>query len=327
MTEYLGNQQLECEHLTGRILKGDQIPGPFTTLKIVFSSLPMVDAGDSEIILGLLQKKLVNKLGLLKDSEIENFYYGKNPELLEAVERIKAEVDESLPALEIASEVERNDYFDRKFQEVNSQEDVSDMVQILNSSSQNSRRFDELENRKIDSQVLQTKIETILDLYGKAERKIRDKDQRAMNPLELKEYLTQIERDMPYSDYDPVMVMTLYYTLSILSASIPNDELDPFRVDIMQSLYNVLCNPDDYYAYCKQEKIVDISEGKSFSECYPEYYKKFTNMYVDEYDDMDYQQQINFKKCFDLVEDNSDLVAMCSTSLTPPPPQPQGIKK
>jgi len=84
----------------------------------------------------------------------------------------------------------------------------------------------------------------------------------------------------------------------------------------MNNLFKVLCNPEEYYSYCRQELIISKSEGAAFREAYPEFYKMFSEIYIDKFHEMNYQEQINFQKCFDLVQDNSQLLQLCTPVIT-----------
>ena len=99
-----------------------------------------------------------------------------------------------------------------------------------------------------------------------------------------------------------------------ISASLPSkNNLDPFNNEIALNVLHSLADPENFYKECKIGNIVSPAVGTLFGHCYPEFYHKFIDIYMEKGDTLPYQEQINFRKCFGLPEDNSQLINLCST--------------
>lgn len=308
----LGNPGLEAESMSGSILSGNFLPGNYMILRTLFSSLSIPESIQISFTSEELKKKLVDKLGLLKDKEIKSFYYGKNPGLLEAVKMIYEECDELVPVYEQASEQSQRFHYDRTFKNISEQNDVSEMAKIAAMSPPLTEETWYITVTQKKLEILKSKLSSIVSLYGQTTGKVKEDKFEQKGRMELKRFLTNLEENLPDMGLDPIVIMALYRSISILAAAIPNDDLNPFLIDVMENLYGVLCHPEDYYSYCKQEKIIDERVGRAFLECCPEFFNTFTSIYIEEYPKMDFQEQINFQKCFDMSQDNSQLIMMCS---------------
>lgn len=320
----LANPQLEAEYLASCILDGNIIPGGYTIIRMLISRLPVVNFGETSMIEEILQKKLLDKMGLLKDKEIEDFYYGKNPELLSIFNQMLNEVMILEPVFKKAQEEEQQAHHDQIFNEIQNTEHVDDMATIVNGSTPQTQHNEELQADDFKLRSLESMLDSIIELYGTADVKIKYKKQSKMDTIELKMFLLNIEQNIPKVNMDPMVVSTLYQDLSILAQNIPTDILDPFTIDSMNNLYMVFCNPKDYYSYCKKEEIDSAMIGEAFYTAFPEFHSLFVDMYMEDYESMDYQEQTNFRKCFALTENNGDLVSFCSSGIHPATPPAQG---
>ncbi len=312
MMEYLSNPQQESEYIASQLLSMSEIPKEFTNIAILFSSLPMVEFGLSEKILLLLRKKLVTSIGILKDEEIKKFMQGKNPELFSFVEVLERESSEFFPLLKRAAEVEGNIHVIKTYEEMRQHKDNDFMMQQLSGTPETTSTTDDLNQKELMARTLLSKSKSLLRLYGSSNEKLKIKKSNQMSPIELKVFITKLENSFTNANLDPTIVMVLMEALQVISASIPPNDLDPLLVDVMNNLYKILCNPEEFYSYCKNYEVVDEKEGQAFYEVYPAFHSKYLEMYMDDYDHMDYQDQINFQKCFGLVQDNSEIIALCA---------------
>jgi hypothetical protein len=100
--------------------------------------------------------------------------------------------------------------------------------------------------------------------------------------------------------------------LDAIISSTPKDDLDPYLTDVCNNVIEVLVDPKSFYNMCKRDAIISSSVGQMFGHCYPEFYGKYLDMYMDDYDSFDQQESIDFRKCFALDADDSELTALCS---------------
>lgn len=317
----LGNPELEAESISALILADSSVPQEYVNLCMLMSSLSIPELPTIEEMGDAIKKKYIDKLGLLKSSHVVNFLKGKDEDMYLIFQLLYEESSMLYPMYEVSAQIEQKLHFEKVLQQTLEQEDVSDKQRIAQSHSAIGGKAWEHMVMSKKLEVLQNKLSTILSLYGSYSMRLKEKKNKNMDPIELKRYLTLLEQDLMKSGLDPLVIMCTYKALCILAAAIPNDSLDPSKVDVMDNIYDVFCNPQDYYSYCKQEKIIDQKVGSAFYDAYPEYFKKFSSMYVEDYEQMDYQDQINFQKCFDMVQDNSQTISMCSLAYKIAPQQ------
>ena len=117
------------------------------------------------------------------------------------------------------------------------------------------------------------------------------------------------------SKVEPVTVNAFPSAVTIISALPPPNNLNPFKKDEVENLLQVLSNPKEFYTFCRLNEIISPLVGTLFGHCYPGFYHMYLDMYLDDYENMNYQEQINFRKCFGLTENNTQLITLCSSHI------------
>src|SRR6516225_3163488 len=84
------------------------------------------------------------------------------------------------------------------------------------------------------------------------------------------------------------------------------------KLEKMQGVLKAITEPESFYNMCKRDQIVSSSVGQMFGHCYPEFYNKFLDMYIEDVPKLEHQEVLDFRKCFGLDSDDSELVALCS---------------
>jgi hypothetical protein len=191
----------------------------------------------------------------------------------------------------------------------------TDFVDMGDKLAQVSRKNDNLEvvrENMIKLLKLNFSMESLLQMYG-TEPQNFPKTKDLTNNSKYLMYLIELQNHMDELVGDPIVAMKLGMALDSLGQVRPQDTLDPYKQDLFMNLIELLANPKDFYKDCKTEKIIGQVPGMLFSSVYPEFQEKFMEMYLEDYEDMTFQEQINFRNCFGIPADNSELLQLTNT--------------
>lgn len=309
MIDTFSNTNLEIELATSNILKVVPIPPDYTYLRVIISELPILDTSDLSPL--TYPKNLVDSKGLLKASAIESYYLGKNESLLSEFENLLMEVTKLIPEYQIIvkkfyeyieSTLDNSDlgyFFDEFASTVNSVQGTADEMQ----------RYDDLQ---IDLRKLEGLLNFTISQYGVGVSKIPSKGYFKTYNTEYKLYLNTLLTDYENVVTSPEVMMVLGKVIDSISTLDKPEDTSTFTKEQRENLLELLMNPEDFYKRCKLQEIISPLVGTLFGHCYPGFYHMFLDMYLDDYEKMNYQEQINFRKCFGLDENNSQLVTLCS---------------
>lgn len=328
MQETIGTSQLEAEYLSSCILKGILYPHSYTNLRIQLAGLKFIDISNKyDTKLLELQNQTIEKSGLLKDKEIESYYYGKNPELKSLIKSLSNEISKmddlysiAIPekGIMIADELEGN-ISSAPFT-------YADIGEQVNRAATQHSHLEELNSTHLDVQRTKASLRNILDSYGLSNIKLPKKGFEASLSTDYQLYIQDLTMNLDKVTSNPQLTFTLSNCLDSVASLIPKDELDPYLSDVCNNFLEVVTNPKSFYSMCENDEIISSSVGQMFQHCYPSFYNKFLDMYMDAIPDMDYQDQIDFRKCFGMEADNAALSSLCSKYILLGfiQPQPQG---
>ena len=323
--ETISNSNLEREYISSLILKKISIPQNYSKLRLLISEIPILDT--SEVMNLDYPTKLTDKLGLLIDNIIENYYYGKKNDLLEQFVILHSQVHSLIPVYrnlavskmdEVSTELDNSD-LGYQFETIafNLGTQLNKNVEIQN--------YDKMNN---DLQKMSASLLNIISMYGSSTEKVKSKSKFTGYNTEYRLYVHDISINPDNYVYDPTIAVTLGKAVSAISEMDPTYSLDPFAKELEDNLLMVLQNPKDFYIDCKADNIVSSKIGTLFALTYPEFHDKFLDIYLEDYDKMSYPDQINFRKCFGLVEDTTQLTTLCSANMniiTQASPAAQGV--
>lgn len=305
------NPFLETEFVTSKVLQGIFWPDSYIVLRASFCDLDMFETiPDLNMKLTLLQKKIITSFGLLKDSYIENFYKGKEPELLKLIDSLLVEVI-------VLSEI-----YDRAVKEK-----LADAEKGLLVTAENLTSMEEL-SKQIDVANSENMFIQSMDATHYKLRKATEDLKKIREIYGSKEPIKKTPKFSKYSDAYRFYISDLYMNADSLYPSInlvanifkgvdsiiqyvPKDGLDPFNLDKCENLVDILMHPEDYYQKAKKGDVETSDIANMFNYVYPIFMSKYVDMAFEDYDKLDGQEQVNFRKCFDMPADNSRLLSLC----------------
>jgi hypothetical protein len=306
---------LESEFLTSQILSGIILPDIYTNLRVNVASLKIIDASNKLLnLLEELQDEVVDKFGLLKDSEMKKFYYGDIPELKSLFLSIlkETEIQIELYGLAVA------DKFEQVASTIESHAQSMDYYTLnegVNKSAGDKEEMDNYDKMQTDLRRSRGVLNAIIQSYGKG------KDQRVptreivavgLTP-KYKIYLNELSLNLDQVTSNVILSMTISKAFDSIFSLIPPTDLDPYLSDVCENFLGVITNPKSFYTKCKQDEILSSSVGQMFAHCYPGFYNLYQDILIEEYDSMNYQAQLDFQKSFGIGQDNSTLTTLCSS--------------
>lgn len=310
---FVGNPGLEAEYLASLLLGGLILPSDYTSLRVNMASIPMIDAADKlSSKLQILLDEVVTKYGLLDDKVMKDFYFGNAPELKSLVKSILKEVTKQIDLYKIAAQQQ----FEVTANIIEQQANTMDYYNLAEGVSQA-----QIENEKvIQYNDMHIKLRTmsgvlgaILTTYGMGEGKLPTK--KVTTPgvnTGYKLYLQNLSTHIDEAVSHMKLSFTIAKALDGIFSLMPKNDLDPYLTDVCNNYIEVVTNPKSYYKMCQNDEIVSSSVGTLFGNAFPEFYNKFQDMYMEDYNSMDNQEQIEFRKCFGLDSDESSLTSLCS---------------
>lgn len=313
MVDSVGNPKLEAEYMASGILKGMVLPSQYTDLCIQLAGIPMLQVSQTlEPFIMNLQDELIDNFGLVKEKESKDYLAGNNPGLFQLLTAIFQEVDHLIKIYGMAAK-EKFEQTAEKIQQHAQSMDYFDLGQGVDQAAADSDYIHKLDADHTDLRKMQGSLAAILRYYGAETRKFTNKVHcKPGVDSEYKMYLQQLVENIDTVTNNVQLAFTLGSTLDSIIGLLPKDDLDPYISDVCANFIKVITNPKDFYNMCKQDDIVSSSVGQMFAHSYPQFYEKFLDMYMDEVPKMEYQEQIDFRKCFALPEDTSQLTALCS---------------
>jgi len=312
--KYLTDVELELENLASKILKGMVVPTNYINIHTYFCQLELLNVSEEiSLLLHTLQKKLVTDMGLLKESQLEKYFYGQNPEIIEILSSLKLEVDMWEPKYKQAL-LEKEDELVNDLADKMQGQDFVGMGEAINRIQTRKQELENIQQTKIQLQKFQGVVDFLIPLYGSSIKKLSKKTK---NPSLNKEYQLYIQDMLSHIDQyagNAQLAFVLGRSIKSIQELFPKTViLDPYTTEISENLLKVLTNPEDFYSDCKTNRILSNSEGTTFQYCYPAFYEIYLNIYLEDFEKMDYQDQITFRKCFSLIADNSQLLQLANT--------------
>jgi hypothetical protein len=311
MINTISDIELEREYITSKFLSKIIWPKDYISLRFLISNIKILDTKEIIPLTYPPLKLLITNQGLLKDKVIEGYYYGKESILLELFMLLLGEVSMNIPIYEqkIAEKLEeiQND--------IESQlpgEGYEGIGYIINTTLNKNEEVKNFDSIKFDLQKLKAQLENIIIRFGSGIEKISHKDKKVSFDVEYQLYLLNLQNKIDKFTDDGALAGIIAKAIDAIGIMNPKNSLDPFVKDLEDNLIHVLTKPDNFYSDCKNDNIVSKFIGQAFGLVYPHFFKKFYSIYLDEYEKLSYQEQMQFRNCFGISEDNSALITLCS---------------
>jgi hypothetical protein len=321
MISTLSDTELERENIVSKILCKSLLPKDYIQLILDLSSLPIIDTSEVlPIYYSEILKLSVDNVGLLKDNITKDFYYGKNTYLLELLIALYNKINMLIPVYDIKVK----EMFEASLLSIESKLPAGGydgMVEAIQSSEIYDQYMKNYNDVKVQLQQSSAKLSQIFHKFGTGTSKIVIKNKEVKFDKEYQLYLQTLYRDIDSFTSDANLAVTIGKVLDSIAAVNPTYSLDPYLKDLEDNLLKVLCDPKSFYRECKLGEIINQGIGSLFYNCYPQFYKKFYSMYLDEYEHLSFQEQIRFRQGFGIPADNSSLIQFCASTMIA---QPQG---
>lgn len=320
MTETIGNSELDSEYLAAQIIRGVLFPPEYIQTRSYFCDIKIVDfVADIYMLQMSIQKEIVSPFGTLQDKKVEKFSSGDHPALLELVKMLQAKCEDLLPVYEEGAREAFREALKEMHENIQGQ-DFLGMGQAFQVAASHKAELDHLRITKNTLEIISNQCEYLIQNYGVSDAKLKKKGIKPGNNTEYKLFIQDLINQPESFSGNIVLAMTMGRTLDAIKKALPMSDpvLNPFKLDETECLLESLCYPKDFYNMCESDKIVSRGIGETFGKCYPEYWKKFFNMYLEKYEDMDYQKQIQFRKCFGVGKNDTALVQFIYSTLSLP---------
>ena len=306
------NNLLETELQASRIIQGVLYPAPYLNLRVNLSKIKPIN--EIEIDYLPVMKMLFDKKGFLKNSEVEHLWYGNNVILLQELIKLQTTIQDAISFFNarIPNQIVaiQNELVNKMMGQ-----DVVGLSQAIDSVQHQNMLVDSKQVTLNALRVQEGVVNAAIEAYGLSTTRLKHKKNITPSTsvnyrLFINELSTNLGEYVENIETSIVMGRVLDSIISILP---PPNNLDPFKKDEADNLLQVLSNPKEFYTFCRLNEIISPLVGTLFGHCYPGFYHMYLDMYLDDYENMNYQDQINFRKCFGLTENNTQLTTLCSS--------------
>jgi len=306
MIDTLSDTQLEIEYAASCLLCLEALPSDYLSLKFLISSIKVIDTSEFHELPYDDLTSLTDKLGLLKDTEIQKYYIGKADDLFMKFENLKLQASALIPIYENKIIETFNTSADKLYNQLPDAGYLA-MGSAIDSVGADTFATQNYDKVKFDLQQLDAQLSHILELYGSGE-KFSTKHKSPKWDKKYMIYLQELQTEIDKFTDNPQLTMTIGFIVDSIGSLNPVTSQDPYSMDLLDNLLMVLQNPKDYYKDCHMGKILNEVIGKLFYHCYPAFFNKFADIYIEDFESMDYTDQQNFRNCFGMKEDNSQLI-------------------
>lgn len=312
--ETVGNPQMEAEYLASRILHGNINDPNYLNLRMNLAGLVFVDASQPLTDkLTQIKKIVVGTQGLIDRPVVKQYYKDEAPELKSLIKSTLKEIDKLIVLYSIATTQKFEETFTNMSQDLENApmtyEDVGEQVNKYNSDNDHITQMDQTNT---ELKRMEGVLNAILRVPDGDNPRVTNKEIPAKLSTEYKLFLNDLSQNLDVATNNMHISMVVGQGLDAIISTIPKDDLDPYLSDVCNNIISVLTDPESFYTKCKSDQVISSAVGQLFGHCYPEYYGKYQDMYMDEYSKMDQQEVLEFRKCFGLDSDDSELTTLCS---------------
>lgn len=310
----LSDTDLEREIISAKLISRIVVPKDYINLKLKISEIKILDTSEVMPLPYTKLVQLMDKSNLLKEKEVESFYFGKNLQLFADLELLMDAANILIPMFDALVV----NTFNEAANQIHDQlpgEGYTGMGMAVDSIAPKSMAMANYDELHTELRKLVAQINDIQNLFGTGVQKLSDKHKSLVWNQDYMFYIHNLQTHLDDYTDDPIVAMIVSKAIDCIGTLNPVTSQDPYSTDLMDNLLEVLQNPKDYYKDCKTGKIINEVIGKFFSHVYPGFCDKYASMYYDEYEDMTYVQQLNFRKCFGISEDNSQLVSFVTQNI------------
>lgn len=311
-----GNAKLEYERITSQVLQGILWPDDFIELCSELSSLEIPDTNDEiNVVTDVLQQRLLDNLNLLKIPTLVKFFSGDDKETLELLTFLYDKTVQTQRTYHLAVQGKIDEISEQLENILSQQTDYTGMGKAIAMFGLDNDRIKQIDSTDYKLQKTTAKLRNIIDHYGTGS-KFSMKPRFTSYDQDFKLYINSLYYHLDDFIHNPLVSMNIYTAIDAISKLVPKDDLNPFTMDQCNNLVKCLMNPEDYYSMCQREEILSKTVANLFIGVYPEFVSMFIENYMEDYDKMDLQEKTNFRNCFGLTENVTELVTLCSNYIT-----------
>jgi len=306
----IGNQKKESEKYVAKLLKGK-----FSTIvsfNDIVSSIPNLELELLEEEMEQIKDTFLSKNGEVNEKVGKKFLLGEASEIYDLLSNI---IVKSKSLLESSMVLHEQNHIRRLLKlenDINNTRDMAEFSLVVDAAS-----LDDMDQYVLKEMVekLPSFIQSLLNLgsiYNTGYISYESTPFPSKVP-EVKTFLPEFCRtlfDLPLPFSVGVIIGSIVDTIATL---VQPEKPVPYVVDIVEELIDCFKNPENYYSKVKQGEITQATVGQMFCYCMPGYALDFALMLFDDLESMTYSEQINYKKSFGIIDDNTDLLQLCST--------------
>lgn len=303
--------ELQMEYIMSKVLKGVFWPVPFVALYGEFGRLVSPEVSPSiSNQLKKLQKMILEPMGLLKEDKLEKYWKGGYPELLELLTTLEVEVSLLEPMFDLSVKSKLLQTEQELEMTMPNRDNWEDMGADIARASIQQQEIQQLDQDQTSLRNMGISLGNIIAAYGQGHSFSKREKYIGKVDKEYQLFLDDLYRSLDEKVEDSLLAACVFRAVDAISMLVPKDDLDPLKKDLCDNLIMILRDPESYYSFCKKEEIETVDIAIAFSKVCPSFFHMFLDTYLDEFENMAYQDQINFRKCFNLVEDNSGVQLM-----------------
>lgn len=313
-TETVGNPGLESEYLASRILHGNIQNPSYLNLRMNLAGLSFIDAAqDLTDVLSEIRKMVVTTFGLVEKPIVKQYYYGKGDELRVLIDKALEEVSKLVVMYGEAVPEKHFSIAESMAQDLDeSPSSYEDIGERINRFQIDQDHLMSLDQTLQELRRMQGVLEAILRVNQEDNAKLSSKELTPKVSTDYRIYLNDLMQNMEVATDNAIVAMIVAKGIDAIQSTLPKDDLDPYIADVCNNVIKTLTNPKDFYSMCNKDEVVSSAVGQMFGHCYPEFFNKFLDIYMDKYDTMTQQETMDFRKCFGLDADDSELTSLCS---------------
>ena len=311
MSKTLGNPVLEAERSATKLLLGN-----YSSLALVVDSVANIPnlldyplfIEDMEYII----PEFFNKKGDVKIESVKGFAEGKDEDCFIRIQGILARAKQILGDALLLHEKKHLERVIKFEDSISNSQGMEEFTELIKASYGKDSMQETLKSMVLSLPTYISSLENILNSYGSGHIEYKSKELPS-NEKELRLFLpifTKLlfEMEMPIS-----VGICIGRVVDAISSFLKSPELQPYSKDTLVNMIKCFKHPDSYYSMVKRGQITQAAIGQMFAYCFHEHALQFADSLLEDFPSMTYQQQLNFRKSFNIPDNDTDLIKLCSS--------------
>lgn len=311
MDKTLGNPMLEAERSASNLLKGE-----YTSKALVIDSVARIPnliefpifLEDMEYLI----PKFFNKKGDVKIDIVKRLVEGDDEDCFIKIKGMLARAQQIMGSALMLHEKKHLERMINFENDINNSRGMDEFVEIIKASYGKDAQQEELKNLVLSLPTYISSLQNIINSYNMGYIKYTYKELPASEKelrLILPSFTKQLfEVEMPIS-----VGICIGRIVDSLSSLLKTPTIQPYNKDTLENMMKCFKHPDSYYSKVKQGSITQSAVGQMFVYCFHEHALQFADILLEDFPSMPYQQQLNFRKSFNIPDNDTDLIKLCSS--------------